>query len=83
MHELQWLLKSSASERGATVTAQHQVTVRHSLPHLWVPIIGKHDMALEAHSIQDVEALADAEMLWDVRDEATAKDGRKKKIRML
>ena len=31
--------------------------------------IGKHDLSFEAHSIQDLDALADAELLWDVRGE--------------
>ena len=31
--------------------------------------IGKHDLSFESHSIQDLDALADAELLWDVRGE--------------
>ena len=31
--------------------------------------IGKHDLSFESHSIQDLDALADVELLWDVRGE--------------
>ena len=29
--------------------------------------IGKHDLSFKSHSIQDLDALADSELLWDVR----------------
>ena len=35
--------------------------------------IGKHDLALEARSVQDLRALSDVELLWDTRDDATRK----------
>ena len=38
--------------------------------------VGNRDVSLEAHSIQDLEELADVAMLWDVRDRATAEEGR-------
>ena len=38
--------------------------------------IGQRDVSLEAHSIQDLEELADVAMLWDVRDRATAEESR-------
>ena len=31
--------------------------------------IDKHDLSFESHSIQDLDALADVELLWDVRGE--------------
>ena len=47
-----------AATRAATSTAK--------LPTV---AIGKHDLSFEAHSIQDLDALADAELLRDVRGE--------------
>ena len=29
--------------------------------------IGRHDLSFEAHSIQDLEALADTELLWGIQ----------------
>ena len=37
-------------------------------------VIGKRDISMEAHSVQDLEALPDAVLLWDVRDKATAEE---------
>ena len=31
--------------------------------------IGKHDLSFESHSIQDLDVVADVELLWDVRGE--------------
>ena len=38
--------------------------------------VGNRDVSLEAHSVQDLEELADVSMLWDVRDRATAAESR-------
>ena len=35
--------------------------------------VGNRDVSLEAHSIQDLEELADVSMLWDVRDRAESR----------
>ena len=40
-------------------------------------VIGKRDLSLEAHSVQDLEALADARLLWDLRSEETADRGKR------
>ena len=40
-----------------------------SIAKLPMVAIGKHDLLFESHSIQDLDALADAELLWDVRGE--------------
>ena len=29
--------------------------------------MGKHDLSFESHSIQDLDSLVDAELIWDVR----------------
>ena len=38
-----------------------------SIAKLPMVAIGKHNLSFESHSIQDLDALADAELLWDVR----------------
>ena len=40
-----------------------------SIAKLPTVAIGKHDLLIESHSIQDLDALADVELLWDVRGE--------------
>ena len=40
-----------------------------SIAKLPMVAIGKHDLSFESHSIQDLDALADVELLWDVRGE--------------
>ena len=47
-----------------------------AIPRMPTIEVGKRDVSLEAHSIQDVEELADVVMLWDVRDRATAEENR-------
>ena len=47
-----------------------------TIPRLPTIEVGNRDVSLEAHSIQDLEELADVAMLWDVRDRATAEEGR-------
>ena len=44
------------------------------LPPLPTVVIGKRDLSLGAHSVQDLGALADAVLLWDIRDTATARE---------
>ena len=48
-----------------------------AVPRLPTIEVGKRDVSLEAHSIQDLEELADVAMLWDVRDRATAEESRR------
>ena len=40
-----------------------------SIAKLPTVAIGKHDLSFESHSKQDLDALADVELLWDVRAE--------------
>ena len=40
-----------------------------SIAKLPTVAIGEHDLSFESHSIQDLDALADAELLWDVQGE--------------
>ncbi len=39
--------------------------------------IGKRELSFEAHSVQDLEALADARLLWDIRCEETVDRGKR------
>ena len=39
------------------------------IPKLPTVAIGKHDLSFESHSIQDLDVLAEVELLWDVRGE--------------
>ena len=41
------------------------------IPKLPMVAIVKHDLSFDSHSIQDLDALADVELLWDVRGEGT------------
>ena len=45
-----------------------------SLPVLPTIVIGPRDLTFEARSMQDLEALADALLLWDQRDKATSRE---------
>ena len=47
-----------------------------AIPRFPTVEVGNRDVSLEAHSIQDLEELADVAMLWDVRDRATAVESR-------
>ena len=47
-----------------------------AIPRLPTIEVGNRDVSPQAHSIQDLEELADVAMLWDVRDRATAEEGR-------
>lgn len=45
-----------------------------TLPPLPTVVIGNQDASMEAHRVQDLEALSDAVLLWDIRDGATAEE---------
>ena len=51
----------------ATTAATTPTTT--SIAKLPMVAIGKHDLSFESHCIQDLDALADAELLWNVRGE--------------
>ena len=44
-------------------------------------IIGKHDLSFESHNIQDLDALADVELLWGVRGEGAETRQRQRGLR--
>ena len=56
--------KAPATTPVATPAATPAATSIAKLPTVG---IGKHDLSFEAHSMQDLDALADAELLRDVR----------------
>ena len=47
-----------------------------AVPRLPTVVIGNWDLSLKAHSVEDLQALADCLMLWDVRDRATEEESR-------
>ena len=49
-----------------------------SIAKLPMVAIGEHDLSFESHSIQDLDALVDAELLWDVRGEGAEKRKRER-----
>ena len=51
------------------VTTAAATSPATSIAKLPTVAIGKHDPSFESHSIQDLDALADVEPLWDVRGE--------------
>ena len=55
-----WLLDNK------TPVTTHATT---SIAKLRTVAIGKHDLSFDSHSIQDLDALADVELLWDVQGE--------------
>ena len=55
-----------ATMRAATPAATRAATSIAKLPTV---AMGKYDLSFESHSIQDLDALADVELLWDVRGE--------------
>ena len=59
----------SSLDDKAPVTTPATTPAATSIPKLPTVAIGKHDLLFESHSIQDLGALADAELLWDVRGE--------------
>ena len=54
-----------------TMPAATPATMPAARPIAKLPMVatGKHDLSFESHSIQDIDALADVELLWDVRGE--------------
>ena len=58
--------KAPVTTPAATPAAMPAATPIAKLPTV---AIGRHDLSFESHSIQDLDALADAELLWDVRGE--------------
>ena len=55
--------KALVTTPAATPAAMPAATPIAKLPTV---AIGKHDLQFESHSIQDLNALADVELLWDV-----------------
>ena len=47
-------------------TTPAAMTATMSIFKLPTVAIGKHDLSFESHSIQDLDTLLDAELLWDV-----------------
>ena len=63
--------KAPATCHGSSLDDKTPVTTpaATSIAKLPTVAIGKHDLSFESHSIQDLDALADVELLWDVRGE--------------
>ena len=67
--------KAPATGHGSSLDDKTPVTTPAATPaatsiaKLPTVAIGKHDLSFESHSIQDLDALADVELLWDVRGE--------------
>ena len=51
------------------VTTHAATPAATSIAKLPMVAIGKYDLSFESHSIQDLNALADVELLWDVHGE--------------
>ena len=51
------------------VTTPATTPAATSIAKLPTVAIGKHDLSFESHSLQDLDALVDVELLWDVRGE--------------
>ena len=64
--------KAPAMGHGSSLDDKAPVTTPATTPaatpaaKLPMVAIGKHNLSFESHSIQDLDALADAELLWDV-----------------
>ena len=58
--------KAPVTTPAATPAATPAVTSIAKLPTV---AIGKHNLSFESHSIQDLDALVDVKLLWDVRGE--------------
>ena len=58
----------------APVTTLAAMSAATSIAKLPTVAIGKHDLSFESHSThwQDLDALADTELLWDVQGEGAA-----------
>ena len=59
----------SSHDDKAPVTTPAATSAATSIAKLPTVAIGKHDLSFESHSIQDLAALADVKLLWDVRGE--------------
>ena len=64
-------VKALAMGHGSSLDDTTPVTTpaATSIAKLPTVAIGKHDLSFESHSIQNLDALADVELLWDVRGE--------------
>ena len=64
--------KARATGQGSSLDDKKSITTPASIhtatyiTKLPTVVIGKHDLSFESHSIQDLDALADVELLWDV-----------------
>ena len=58
--------KAPVTTPAATPSAMPATTPIARLPTV---AIGKHDLSFESHSIQDLDALEDVELCWNVRGE--------------
>ena len=67
--------KAPVTTHAATLAATPAATPIAKLPTV---AIGKHDLSFESHSIQDLDALADVELRWDVRGEGAETRPRKR-----
>ena len=56
--------KAPVTTPAATPTTMPAATPITKLPTM---AIGKHNLSFESHSMQDLDALPDVELLWDVR----------------
>ena len=63
--------KAPATGHGLSLDGKAPVTTTAATSIAKLPTVAivKHDLSFESHSIQDLDALADAEPLWDVRGE--------------
>ena len=61
--------KAPAMGHGSSLDDKTPITTPAATAIAKLPtvVIGKHDLSFESHSIQDLNALADVELLWDVR----------------
>ena len=59
----------SSLDDKAPVTTRAATPAAMSIAKLPTVAIGKHDLTFESHSIQDLDALPDVELLSDVRGE--------------
>ena len=59
----------SSLDDKAPVSTPAATPAATSIAKLPTVAIGKHDLSFESHSIQDLNTLANVELLWDVRGE--------------
>ena len=58
--------ESSLNDKVPVTTPAASTPTATPISKLPMVPIGKHDLSFESHRIQDLDALADAELLWDV-----------------